>query len=57
MKIIKLLFASLYVAIPLMGVYAVLIAVATFVENDYGSNAARAMIYNTSVPCWRSYSL
>lgn len=47
MNIFKTLFASLYVAIPLMGIYAILIAVATFIENDYGSNAARALIYNT----------
>ncbi len=47
MKIIKLLFASLYTAIPLMGIYAIAIAVATFIENDYGSNAARVLIYNT----------
>lgn len=47
MKIIKLLFASLYVAIPLMAIYAILIAVATFIENDYGSNAARVLVYNT----------
>ena len=47
MKIIKLLFASLYVAIPLMGIYAIAIAVATFIENDFGSNAARVLIYNT----------
>ena len=47
MKIIKLLFASLYAAIPLMAIYAILIAVATFIENDYGSNAARVLVYNT----------
>lgn len=47
MKVFKELFASLYVAIPLMAIYAILIAVATFVENDYGSNVARALIYNT----------
>ena len=45
MKIFKTLFASLYAAIPLMGVYAALIAIATFVENDYGTDAARALIY------------
>lgn len=47
MKVIKLLFASLVVAIALMGIYAILIAVATFIENDYGSNAARVLVYNT----------
>lgn len=47
MKTIKLLFASLYVAIPLMAIYAILIAVGTFIENDYGTNAARVLVYNT----------
>ena len=47
MKIIKLLFASLFVAIPLMAIYVVAIAVATFIENDYGSNVARVLVYNT----------
>lgn len=47
MKIFRELFASLYIAIPLMAIYAILIAVATFIENDYGSNVARALIYNT----------
>ncbi len=46
MKTIKLLFASLYVAIGLMAIYAILIAIATFIENDYGSNAARVLVYN-----------
>ncbi|RDU64670.1 cytochrome c biogenesis protein [Helicobacter sp. MIT 14-3879] len=47
MKLLKILFASLYIAIPLMGIYAILIGVATFIENDYGSNTARSLIYNT----------
>lgn len=47
MKILKTLFASLYAAIPLMAMYAILIAVATFIENDHGSNIARALVYNT----------
>lgn len=46
MKLLKLLFASLYVAVPLMGIYAILIGVATFIENDYGTNTAKALIYN-----------
>lgn len=46
MKIFKTLFASLYAAIPLMGIYAALIAIATFIENDYGTNAAKALIYD-----------
>ena len=46
MKLLKILFASLYTAIPLMGIYAALIAIATFIENDYGTNAAKALIYN-----------
>ena len=47
MKALKLLFASMFVAIPLMAVYAILIAVGTFIENDYGTNAARVLVYNT----------
>lgn len=47
MKALKTLFASLFVAIPLMAIYAILIAVGTFIENDYGSNAARVLVYNT----------
>lgn len=47
MKILKDLFASFYVALALMAIYAILIGVATFIENDYGSNVARVVIYNT----------
>ena len=47
MKALKLLFASMYVAIPLMIIYAIAIAVGTFIENDFGSNAARVLVYNT----------
>lgn len=47
MKSLKLLFTSLYVAIPLMLIYAILIGIATFIENDYGTNTAKALIYNT----------
>ncbi|MGX2983021.1 cytochrome c biogenesis protein CcsA [Helicobacter sp. 23-1045] len=47
MKTLNLLFASLYSAIPLMAIYALAIAVATFIENDYGTNAARVLVYNT----------
>ena len=34
-------------AIPLMIIYAILIAIATFVENDYGTIAAKALVYDT----------
>ncbi|PAF44862.1 cytochrome c biogenesis protein CcsA [Helicobacter sp. 11S02596-1] len=47
MKIFKLLFCSFWVAIPLLLLYATACAVATFIENDYGTPAARAMVYNT----------
>ncbi|RAX54686.1 cytochrome C biogenesis protein [Helicobacter sp. 16-1353] len=47
MKLLKTLFASLYAAVPLMIIYAILIGVATFIENDYGTNTAKALIYNT----------
>ncbi len=46
-KIFIMLFASLWVAIPLMTLYAFLCAMATFIENDYGSSTAQALIYNT----------
>lgn len=47
MKIFKLFFCSFWAAIPLLLLYAIACAVATFIENDYGTSAARAMIYNT----------
>lgn len=47
MKIFKLLFCSLWVAIPLMALYAIACAVATFVENDYGTAFAKAVVYDT----------
>lgn len=47
MKIFRDLFASFYIAIALMAIYATLIGIATFVENDYGTNVARVLIYNT----------
>lgn len=46
-KILTTLFASLYIGIPLMIIYALLAAIATFVENDYGVSASRALIYDT----------
>lgn len=41
------IFASLSIAIPLMAIYAILIGFATFIENDYGTQAARTLVYNT----------
>lgn len=46
MKMLKLLFCSFWVAIPLLALYAMAVATATFVENDYGSVAARVLIYD-----------
>ena len=47
MKILKLAFASFWTAIPLMILYCLACAVATFIENDYGTPVAKAMVYNT----------
>lgn len=44
---LKLAFASLWVAIPLTAIYVISCAVATFIENDYGTPTAKALIYNT----------
>ena len=41
------IFSSLSMAIPLMAIYAILIGFATFIENDYGTQAAKTLIYNT----------
>ena len=46
MKITKFLFSSGFMGI-LFAFFAVAMAVATFVENDYGSASAYSMVYNT----------
>lgn len=43
----KLAFASMWVAIPLTAFYAIACAVATFIENDYGTPTAKALVYST----------
>ena len=45
---LKLAFASLWVAIPLTAIYITSCAIATFIENDYGTATAKALIYNAS---------
>ncbi|PAF53699.1 cytochrome C biogenesis protein [Helicobacter sp. 13S00482-2] len=47
MKTFKLLFCSFWVAIPLLAIYAIACAIATFVENDYGTGFAKALVYDT----------
>ncbi|MDO7253250.1 cytochrome c biogenesis protein [Helicobacter cappadocius] len=47
MKIFKLLFCSFWVAIPLLAIYAIACAIATFVENDYGTAFAKSVVYDT----------
>nr|WP_104714159.1 cytochrome c biogenesis protein CcsA [Helicobacter cetorum] len=42
------LLASFWVAIPLMALYASACAIATFIENDYGTPASKAIIYGTT---------
>lgn len=48
MNILKLIFASFWSAIPLTLLYCIVCAIGTFVENDYGTPVARALIYNTT---------
>ncbi len=45
MKALKFVFSPIFMGIIFV-VFAVSMAVATFVENDYGASAARAVIYN-----------
>jgi len=37
---------SMKMAVLLMFVFGIMIGVATFIENDYGTQTARALIYN-----------
>jgi cytochrome c-type biogenesis protein CcsB len=46
MKYLKLLISPVFMGV-LFVVFAVAMAVATFLENDYGSSAAFSMVYNT----------
>jgi len=46
MKVIKFLFSPVFMGILLL-LFAVSMAVATFIENDYGSSAAYSFIYGT----------
>ncbi|CCF80327.1 Putative cytochrome C-type biogenesis protein [Helicobacter bizzozeronii CCUG 35545] len=46
-QIFGFFFGSFWVAIPLMIVYATACAMATFIENDYGTPAAQAVVYGT----------
>ncbi|TSA85949.1 cytochrome c biogenesis protein CcsA [Helicobacter mehlei] len=46
-QIFGFFFGSFWIAIPLMIVYATACAMATFIENDYGTPAAQAVVYGT----------
>lgn len=46
MKVIKLIFSPVFMGILLV-IFAVSMAAATFIENDYGSAAAYGSVYNT----------
>ena len=46
-KIIKLIFSMQTMAV-LTAVFAIVIGVATFIENDFGATAAKALIYNAT---------
>ncbi|HEY4785478.1 MAG TPA: cytochrome c biogenesis protein ResB, partial [Bacteroidales bacterium] len=45
-KVINIFFSS-YVMVVLILIFAVSIAVATFIENDFGTSTARATVYNS----------
>lgn len=47
MRFLKLAFASFWSAIPLMFLYCLSCAIATFIENDYGTPVAKALVYDT----------
>ncbi|WP_027327310.1 cytochrome c biogenesis protein CcsA [Helicobacter pametensis] len=47
MKFLRLAFASLWSAIPLTILYITACAIATFIENDYGTAVAKTLVYNT----------
>ncbi|MBZ7968179.1 cytochrome c biogenesis protein [Campylobacter molothri] len=40
------IFFSFWMSLILLSIYAISCAVATFIENDFGTNAAKAMVYN-----------
>lgn len=42
----KKIFFSFWMSLILLFIYALSCAVATFVENDFGTNAAKALVYN-----------
>ena len=46
-KILNIL-TSMKLAMALVLIFAISCAVATFVENDYGTQTARALIYNAA---------
>lgn len=47
MNLIKSFFCSFKIILPLVAVYAISCAVATFIENDYGTRMAKLVIYQT----------
>ncbi|WP_104748656.1 cytochrome c biogenesis protein [Helicobacter cetorum] len=47
-SLFSFLFASFWIAIPLMAIYASACAIATFIENDYGTPASKAIVYGTT---------
>lgn len=47
MQSIKNLFCSFKIILPIMAIYATACAIATFIENDYGTRVAQLKIYST----------
>ena len=45
-KVIEFLFSTRFTAV-LFSVFAATMGLATFIENDYGTQASKALIYNT----------
>lgn len=46
-RALQTLFCSMKIVIVLIAIYAIACAIATFIENDYGTIAARAWVYGT----------
>ncbi len=47
MRSLKFLFSSFWVILPLIAVYITSCAIATFIENDYGTSVANLLVYKT----------
>ena len=48
MKIVSKIFLSMTATLVMLFIFAVAIAAATFIENDFGTEAAKALVYNAT---------